>query len=606
MKTKIAIVLLILFGMGAGAFAQTHTFPALDTNNAFTGNNTFPNVNNILYVGQPASPYPRTDAGVQAALTACGSAGGGIIYLTDASLGAWPTLTTTMTVPANCELFVGYMGNGSVGLASTASPMINLNGAGAVLAGINRFGASTITGQGAAANVVNIAANCNGCRVENLKIAGSGSSADTLEIQDNQRELRFTNLTLNPIGECAKYIPGGNGFNFIKFDQVRCDGWTGSGYDFKLAGSTNGTNLIFDNTYATNGIAGCIGFDVSKVSALFNSTSADHCTIGYRAGNTAGFGGMHWLNTDAETQSTAGIQINGTGAYIIQSALFAGDAIPLQIQSANADTNVFNITTTNTTGANSVTYSVASTGQHFLWGENNLDKVPLYNGIPVEEHAPGYAIFPGPLGVNISNGSAPVTTIETNPSSVTGDNLWGLDRGGAGTLKWRVGNEGAAQHVCNLSSQDDFCNRSAGSGQAYGFSTDGSANRGVVILPNNGGIGMQQAGGVNVLIGKASPTIAAAGCGGAAASIPNANGTAAFTVNVGTTPTTACTITFPTAAAVGWACFVNDITTNSTSVFLQKQSGGTTTTAILTNYSDVAVATAFVASDILRVSCHGY
>lgn len=112
----------------------------------------------------------------------------------------------------------------------------------------------------------------------------------------------------------------------------------------------------------------------------------------------------------------------------------------------------------------------------------------------------------------------------------------------------------------------------------------------------------------NLLISPTAPTIAAGGCGGAAASIATNNGTAAFTVNVGTTPTSACTITMP-AATTGWACSAVDVTTNSTSVFYQKQSPAgsqTTTQIVITNFSDVAVATAFVASDIVRVSCQGY
>jgi hypothetical protein len=107
-----------------------------------------------------------------------------------------------------------------------------------------------------------------------------------------------------------------------------------------------------------------------------------------------------------------------------------------------------------------------------------------------------------------------------------------------------------------------------------------------------------------LLISNAAPTIAAGGCGGSAASISNNNGTGAFWINTGTAPTAAgCTVTLPTASA-GWNCFVTDITTNSTSVFLQKQTGGSTTTAILQNFSDVAVATAPTANDIYRVSCH--
>lgn len=108
----------------------------------------------------------------------------------------------------------------------------------------------------------------------------------------------------------------------------------------------------------------------------------------------------------------------------------------------------------------------------------------------------------------------------------------------------------------------------------------------------------------NVFISTTAPTIAAAGCGGGAASIVVSNGTGAFKVNVGTTPGSACTITMP-AATTGWNCFATDITTNSTSVFLQKQTGAESQTSVtITNFNDVAVATAFVASDILKVSCH--
>lgn len=104
----------------------------------------------------------------------------------------------------------------------------------------------------------------------------------------------------------------------------------------------------------------------------------------------------------------------------------------------------------------------------------------------------------------------------------------------------------------------------------------------------------------NTLISNTAPTIAAAGCGGAAASIVVNNGTGAFKVNVGTTPGSACTLTFP-SATTGWNVTCNDITTQSTSVFVQKQTGAESQTSVtITNFSDVAAATAFTASDILK------
>jgi hypothetical protein len=106
----------------------------------------------------------------------------------------------------------------------------------------------------------------------------------------------------------------------------------------------------------------------------------------------------------------------------------------------------------------------------------------------------------------------------------------------------------------------------------------------------------------NVLLSPTAPSIAGAGCGGSGATIATNNGTAAFSVNVGSTPTTACTITLPTATNA-WNCFATDITTNSTSVFLQKQTATGASSVTITNFSDVAVASNFTASDILQVSC---
>lgn len=106
------------------------------------------------------------------------------------------------------------------------------------------------------------------------------------------------------------------------------------------------------------------------------------------------------------------------------------------------------------------------------------------------------------------------------------------------------------------------------------------------------------------LIFNTAPTIAGAGCGGSAASIAANNGPSSFTINVGTAPTSAgCTVTLP-AATTAWNCFVNDKTTISTAVSMQKQTGADSTTSVtFQNYSDLTVATAPAANDIYSVSC---
>lgn len=107
----------------------------------------------------------------------------------------------------------------------------------------------------------------------------------------------------------------------------------------------------------------------------------------------------------------------------------------------------------------------------------------------------------------------------------------------------------------------------------------------------------------NLLLSSTAPTIAGAGCGGSGATIASNNGTADFTINTGTAPTSGgCTVTMP-AAATAWDCSVNDITTTSATVFLQKKTGGSTTSVILQNFSTTPAAAAPVASDVWEVRC---
>lgn len=121
---------------------------------------------------------------------------------------------------------------------------------------------------------------------------------------------------------------------------------------------------------------------------------------------------------------------------------------------------------------------------------------------------------------------------------------------------------------------------------------------------NNGNNGTEFIpGSFRQLITPFAPTIAGNGCGGGGASIAANNGPASFSINVGTAPATACTFTLPIAAVSGWNCIASDLTTSSTSVFLQKETATTTTTATITNFNDVAVGSNFVAGDTLAVSC---
>jgi hypothetical protein len=107
----------------------------------------------------------------------------------------------------------------------------------------------------------------------------------------------------------------------------------------------------------------------------------------------------------------------------------------------------------------------------------------------------------------------------------------------------------------------------------------------------------------NLLISNTAPTIAAGGCGGSAASITAPNGTGSFEVNTGTAPGSACTITMP-AATTSWTCDANTVSATSTTNFIVKQTGAiSTTSVVLTLFTDAAATQAYTGSDTLRVKC---
>jgi len=108
----------------------------------------------------------------------------------------------------------------------------------------------------------------------------------------------------------------------------------------------------------------------------------------------------------------------------------------------------------------------------------------------------------------------------------------------------------------------------------------------------------------NLAASNTAPTI---GSGfGTSPSIVASNGTVAFQINVGTGGTASSgVITMPTATN-GWSCSANDVTTQSTSVFLTKQIASTTSSVTITNYNISGVATAWVASDKINLMCMAF
>jgi hypothetical protein len=109
-------------------------------------------------------------------------------------------------------------------------------------------------------------------------------------------------------------------------------------------------------------------------------------------------------------------------------------------------------------------------------------------------------------------------------------------------------------------------------------------------------------GGTNLLISPIAPTIA--GGFGTSPSITVNNGTASFSINVGTGGTASSgTIGLPTATTA-WHCTAFDITNPTTGGgYYVKQISGTASTVVLNGFNAAGALTAWTASDILSISC---
>jgi hypothetical protein len=103
----------------------------------------------------------------------------------------------------------------------------------------------------------------------------------------------------------------------------------------------------------------------------------------------------------------------------------------------------------------------------------------------------------------------------------------------------------------------------------------------------------------NLLLSSAAPTIGS--CGGGTPAITANNGTAAFTVTVGSSATS-CAVGLPTATT-GWNCHADDVTTQSTTVFLTRQTATSQSGATFKNYNTAGANAAWATSDVLLVTC---
>jgi hypothetical protein len=107
-----------------------------------------------------------------------------------------------------------------------------------------------------------------------------------------------------------------------------------------------------------------------------------------------------------------------------------------------------------------------------------------------------------------------------------------------------------------------------------------------------------------LMISQTAPTISSGF--GTTPSIVASNGSFAFTLNVGTGGVATTGVIGLPAATTGWALSIMNLSANTATVFLTKQTATTTTTATIGNYDAAGAPAAWTASNILSIIAVAY
>jgi len=525
--------------------------------NTFTGANTFCNSNGVLTVEPGCFSGSDIGAQVNSAYAALPSTGGVIVILAGSFSYSTPIVFSINSKPVLIQCAPSH---------ATVLTFTPTTGTGVTW----NYGKSGLpTGAG-----------MTGCQ-----LVGPGSGTATIGMtiggSNGAVGLLLRDVQVNGWGQGEVYSTNVQG---AEHDHVII---ADNGQDISVPASLTqtGESIVYQNSFITNTTATwsatCINFGNTGSGPVYDFTfrdgSIDQCgvTIGNGANNIH-FIREHFENPVNAAQSAAWVTVNGGNATFVSPTFISEET---NIPGCTVIASCF-IDTTN------VAHIYVSGGTFVNGGGSSL-------AAAIHVCGTCQASLVGNLGFSGAAGTMPE---------------WVVDSGG-GMAEFQIGG-GMSFYAGNGTVGAGFRANTgqtiAGvTGTLWGWLSNGIAHLGEVDTSGNMGIaGASHANGffnpTSLFISSTAPTIAAAGCGGAAASIVVANGTAAFKINVGTTPTSACTITMP-AATTGWNVTCNDITTQSTSVFVQKQTGAeSTTSATITNFNDVAVATAFVASDILK------
>lgn len=171
-------------------------------------------------------------------------------------------------------------------------------------------------------------------------------------------------------------------------------------------------------------------------------------------------------------------------------------------------------------------------------------------------------------------------------------------------FKYRI-TDVAGKFGFNTVASGDWSIQTAGSGSAdaaisFAERLRVSGTTGNVSANTGWGLGSSQV----LMISATAPSISSGF--GSTPSIASNNGTAAFTINVGTGGTAQTGVIGLPTATTGWRVNCDDVTTKSATVYLTKQTATSTTSATIGLFDAAGAAAAWAASDILVCDATAY
>ena len=602
---------------------QTHTFPALDTTNMFTGPNTFTGTLTAGSINGLCAVDGVKYATLSAATTACPT---GTVEVTPGF--AVPALTASVTFAGTFRFDAGStpirLGNFNLTLngpiQAPAVQIFNYSGTGVVIIS----GSAPATVEASWFPGANMGVQINNAAAAFTTVpSGFNFASATIHVPAGQYSVPLG--TIKPQNDVVKRGDGQHA------TFILCTGGSGICVLFNVgtAGGTYGEPgmglqdlaLVGPGWPSGSGQAG-IGVQVG------DSTHADIGVILRPTVLIAGFStGIAWANPSAwgtkldhtyfvlNSQSVLYNPNNGGGTENIEfdHPIFAPTfssvvACDVQVGPGNTTTDLWlnNPSFDNSQLCIQNSSKIGMTKPHFEYGNNTtLTFASVSGGAfvtmigPVVQYDPSSGSVPAQAfncngatldiyspafnsNVNISGGYLNATNCATRVYSVAQlTNVAGPTYSGG----WHI--------ECGNSSQG--CNFGLGSGA---FTVAASSG---IDLQSSVGFGASNV----LLFSTPAPSISSGF--GTSPSVPNNNGSASFTVNVGTGGTaTSGVIAFNSTAAHGWDVNCKDITTTNSTAFMTKQTATTTTTATVGNFNTSGAAAAWAASDILSCSATAY